>query len=270
MGISILTLVKGREKAMENMINGLVRSSKLPDELIIILINEQLRRLPETPFPVRQIIMSTKMDLPLAAARNLAARHAAGSLLIFLDVDCIPATDLIAQYHAHQQEGILINGEVRYLSKDAASQPQMLDELDQLSEPDPVRSDMNQLPHELFWSLNFACTSEDYHVIGGFDEDYTGYGAEDTDFAFMARKAEIQMLKIPAIAYHQYHDSYSPPLNHFRDIVANARTFFSKWGTWPMEGWLYMFADMGLIRYDHQQLVIIREPQESEILQAKK
>lgn len=270
MGISVLTLVKGRAEALENMINGLVRSSKLPDELIIILINERTCKLPETPFPVRQIIMNTKMDLPLAAARNLAARQAAGSLLIFLDVDCIPAPDLIAQYHAHHQEGILINGEVRYLGKDAASRPELLDELDQLSEPDPVRSDMNQLPHELFWSLNFACTAQDYHLIGGFDEAYTGYGAEDTDFAFMARKAEIQMLKIPAMAYHQYHDSYSPPLNHFNDIVANARTFFSKWGSWPMEGWLYLFADMGLVKYNGHQMEIIRQPEASEIQQAKK
>lgn len=33
----------------------------------------------------------------------------------------------------------------------------------------------------LFWSLSFAVTAREFTVIGGFDEDYLGYGAEDTD-----------------------------------------------------------------------------------------
>jgi len=270
MGISVLSLVKGRGKALEYMILGLLRSTRIPDELVIVLINEPEREVMKTPFPIRQIVLHTEMELPLAAARNLAARHATGSLLVFLDVDCIPAADLIDQYDTHQKESFLINGEVRYLPKGATELPDFMDHLETLSEPDPVRSEMDQLPHELFWSLNFACSAADYQKIGGFDEAYTGYGAEDTDFAFKARTVNIGMLKIPAMAYHQHHDSYSPPLNHLKDIINNARVFHLKWSTWPMEGWLYMFSDMGLLQFDSNTLHYLREPTVTEIQQALK
>ncbi|WP_300342830.1 galactosyltransferase-related protein [Nesterenkonia sp.] len=42
--------------------------------------------------------------------------------------------------------------------------------------------------YELFWSLSFAVRREVFDQIGGFDAGYTGYGAEDTDFAQHAPK----------------------------------------------------------------------------------
>ncbi|MFE4874277.1 glycosyltransferase family 2 protein [Streptomyces sp. NPDC056682] len=38
----------------------------------------------------------------------------------------------------------------------------------------------------LFWSLSFALTAATWERVGGLCEDYTGYGAEDTDFAARA------------------------------------------------------------------------------------
>ncbi|WP_409241961.1 glycosyltransferase family 2 protein, partial [Caballeronia sp. INML3] len=40
----------------------------------------------------------------------------------------------------------------------------------------------------MFWSLNFACHLNTFEQIGGFDDAYTGYGGEDTDFAFRAKR----------------------------------------------------------------------------------
>ena len=44
---------------------------------------------------------------------------------------------------------------------------------------------------ERFWSLAFAVTPATHERIGGFDEGYAGYGAEDTDYAFRARAAGV-------------------------------------------------------------------------------
>ena len=39
----------------------------------------------------------------------------------------------------------------------------------------------------------------------------------------------------------------SPPWEHLDDILANAAYFRSKWGEYPMEGWLEQFAAAGAI-----------------------
>ena len=268
--LSVLTLVKGRVKALENMIAGLLANSVFPDELIIVLINESLRKLPQTPFPVKQVLLKHEHELPLAAARNIAANNALGDLLIFLDVDCIPAPDLVATFLSGAVEGVLTNGEVRYLMNGAVDQPDFDMHLDRLSTVDPVREGLKELPHELFWSLNFACYKGDFARIGGFDEFFTGYGAEDTDFAFTARKIAIGMKSIPALAYHQYHEQFSPPLNHFGDIIQNARIFFDKWQIWPMEGWLKAFEKRKLIKWTSHELKILKHPSVIEIENALK
>ncbi|KLT63765.1 galactosyltransferase-related protein [Pedobacter sp. BMA] len=268
--VSILTLVKGRTKALENLINGLSDNQILPDELIIVLMNESVRKLPPTAFPVKQVSFQHHHKLPLAAARNVAAANARGDLLIFLDTDCIPAPDLIVEYLSGAQHGMLNNGEVRYLGKGAVDQPDFIRHMEGLSSVDPVRSGLKELPHELFWSLNFACFKSDFKYIGGFDESFTGYGAEDTDFAFTARTRAIGMKLIPAMAYHQYHEQFSPPLNHFEDVIKNAKVFFDKWQKWPMEGWLSAFEAMGLIKWSSSSLSILKLPSAIEVAKSLK
>jgi len=270
MDISVLTIVRGRKEALENLIAGLSLSKKLPGELIIVLMNAEERILPVAPFPIRQLVLNHREPLPLAAARNLAAKCASGNLLIFLDVDCIPDPGLVGHYAGNNIPGHLLNGEVRYLENGATDEDGFMSRLYLDSSPDPIRSGFRPLPHELFWSLNFACSAKDFGTIGGFDEGFAGYGAEDTDFAFTARKSGIGMKSVPAMAYHQYHEGFSPPLNHFADIVSNAEKFFLKWNKWPMEGWLKVFADMGLINWQNDTLRMVRSPTATELLRSKK
>lgn len=268
--ISVLTLVKGRGKALENFLKGLKASKKLPEELIIVFMNEPIRAVPEMPFRVNCLELHASDQLPLAAARNLAAATATSNFLIFLDVDCIADPELISGYLAEIESEKLLAGQVRYLRKKATEDSNFLENLVTRSDPDPIRGELSEIPYELFWSLNFGCRKSVYQRIGGFDESFHGYGAEDTDFAFSARLQGVQLQVVAAPAYHQYHESYSPPLNHFADIVANAEVFFRKWKTWPMEGWLRRFREMGLLEKKPERLIVKRFPEAFEIEQALK
>jgi GT2 family glycosyltransferase len=101
----------------------------------------------------------------------------------------------------------------------------------------------------LFWSLSFAITTQDWLTLGGFDEDYEGYGGEDTDFAMRLTAHEGRLLWVGgASCYHQHHEVEDPPLTHLADIVDNSNRFHARWGFFPMEGWLAAFAEKGLIR----------------------
>lgn len=245
---------------------------------------------------------STKTAFDIGHNRNLGAAHATHDMLIFLDVDCIVAPTFIEQLSAklQKQPKALLMGQPRYLTR-PLSETESVDlqsgtlaptYLNQLSVYNPYRDNFDDAEsnpaitsqaavkqtatkktedYGAFWSLCFAITREQFDKIGGFDTQYTGYGAEDTDFAFTARQLNIDFYLTADVVYHQQHSVYRPPLNHLDSIVVNANRFYRKWQCWPMSGWLLPFADMGLIRWQAEQstpIVSIRQPTPDEIEQA--
>lgn len=196
--------------------------------------------------------------LPLAAGRNAGAASALrnlAELLVFLDVDCIPGTDLIARYRnaAIEHGDALLCGPVTYLPPPEPD-GYVLADLPHQVNPHPARpapkpgTVVPTTDYALFWSLSFAVLAETWHRIGGFCEDYRGYGGEDTDFAQCAAAQHVSMRWVGgADAFHQYHPVADPPVDHLDDIMRNAEIFHQRWGWWPMEGWLSAFEADGLI-----------------------
>ena len=276
--VSVLTLVHRRPEPLKNLILGLNQSTRLPSELVIVYMNEpEEYSLPPAPFPVRAVhVSSTTTSIPLAQARNAAVTHAQHDELVFLDVDCIPEQDMLTRYReAMAQFSGLLMGEVCYLPPQRTTTPWTYESLRKQAVRHPNRPVVQPLVqwesrYELFWTLNFALSRRVFEQLGGLDEHYQGYGAEDTDFAFTARQCHVPFALCTARAYHQHHPVYRPPLQHFTDIVTNARYFYQKWHRWPMEGWLEAFQEMQLIRWNSEKstLAVVREPTEEEIASA--
>ncbi len=264
---TVITLVSGRQNALENLIHGLNLGIEKPDELIVVFMNETPYKLPYTNFPIKSLSLKSDNKIALASARNLGAKNATFDKFIFLDVDCIPEKDLVLKYKTLTGKTIQ-SGAVRYLPKTAMYNLNF-EQLDSLSLPDRIRVDLVDLPYELFWSLNFACSREVFDKVGGFNEAFKGYGGEDTDFAFRTREKEIRIENLNITAYHQYHDSYQPPLNHIDTIIENAKIFKTIWHKWPMEGWLKQFEALGLIDWGNE-ITILRYPTAEEINSALK
>ena len=271
--ISVCTIYANRKSQLQNLVQGLANSSLSPDRLVVACMNDRLPQLPQTSFPIESATVTTEDSrLPLAAARNKAAELATGDKLVFLDVDCICDRQMleIFNYHLDREEAIYA-GSVRYLASNWQQEDWTLDSLykesslHQLQGKEVRENDRVTHPYELFWSLCLGITKKTFKSMGGFDTAYTGYGGEDTDFAFKARSQNIPLYKISALAYHQFHSSYAPPLNHLAEIVDNARVFNRKWNIMPMEKWLRQFADMGYIILQNNRLEIIKLPTETEI-----
>ena len=261
--VSVVTLAQGRPEHLANVVRGLTRQTRRPDELVVACMQEQPYDLPDAPFPLRQIRMDGD-PLPLAAARNRAVAAASGDAVVFLDVDCIPAPSLVEDY-ARRLAGFdgLLMGEVLYLPAGATVGDWTYEAFAAVA---VKHSDRRGPPAEgieicsdyrCFWSLNFAMRRATFLGVGGFDERYTGYGGEDTDFgkSLDERGLAIAWLK-GALAYHQHHPHHMPPIHHIASVVRNAELFEARWGYRTMGHWLYAFRLMGLI--DDREGVPIR------------
>lgn len=139
------------------------------------------------------------------AARNRAAAVARGDYLVFLDGDCVPRPDFVAQHRALAEPGWMVAGNRILLSEELTR--------DVLARAEPIhawteaqwrnaaaRGGINRtLPLRSLplgplrklgarrWTrvrtCNLGVWTADFHAVNGFDETYEGWGFEDSDLA---------------------------------------------------------------------------------------
>jgi GT2 family glycosyltransferase len=256
--VAVVTIVRGRLDHLAAQQAALVAQPTAHERVVVQMGGPSL----EGAFGRRDVTLvqvpGDGAGLPLAAARNAGVAAATADVLILLDVDCIPSPSLLARCaDSLQRVGGLVAGPVGYLPAGATQLSMDPAELGRLAEPHPARpvpgagTLLRENRYELFWSLSFALAREDWDRVGGFCEEFTGYGGEDTDFAWRARAAGIPFHWVGgAWAWHQYHPVSDPPREHLEDITRNSVLFHRRWGEWPMTGWLTAFRDAGLIEWD--------------------
>lgn len=265
---AVITLAHGRHEHLRGQGWGLRQQTRSPDLYVVVGMDDpavtSVAR-EQHPEALGVDVPAFGGELPLAVARNAGAEAAlrcGAQTLVFLDVDCIPAQSTVARYAEvltaeHSPRPLVACGEVRYLPPVAHPAAYRCPGLADRAEAHPARpalaGDTIMLADDarLFWSLSFAMTAAGWKTIGGFSEEYVGYGAEDTDFGQRLAAAGGAILWVGgAPAYHQHHPKQSPPLDHLHSIVRNANVFHDQWGWFPMEGWLREFAELGLAEHD--------------------
>lgn len=254
MTVAVIVIAAGRRSHLVNTISAISAQTAPPDDLVVVDMCPEHPVADIVELPARWVGLPNSGDgLPLAAARNAGAATALGDLLIFLDIDCIAAPNLVERYAEvlADHPDALACGPVRYLKpawdRDSGdAEPwRTPPTLDAVSDPNPARTPPRGQrvrignDHELFWSLSFGCTRATWNTVGGFDEGFRGYGAEDTDFAFRARSLGVPLTWFQGgTAYHQWHAPTRHDDAHLPSIVANAQRFHDRWAIWPMSGWL--------------------------------
>jgi GT2 family glycosyltransferase len=275
--VAVVTIAAGRDGHLRRLLAGLDHQTHRPDEVVVVDLrptDAAVRRLVASRPAVRYVAFDGDGDgrgpLALAAGRNLAAASTGCEQLVFLDVDCIPAPDLVAAYCAalDAHPGGLACGPVRYLREswtaglgedEQIAAPALTARSDAPSaRPRPSRTVVGA-QHDLFWSLSFGVAAATWRRVGGFDPEFVGYGAEDTDFAWRARAHGVAIVWLAdGVAFHQWH----PPTRHdpgrIDEMIANAERFHGRWQRWPMVGWFDELRRQGHVRFDPARNVLGR------------
>ena len=260
-GVAVVTVAHGRHPHLRAQHESLLRAERRPDLYVVVAVDDPAIEALLPTDALRPRVLPIDADpagLPLAAARNwgMDLACAAGcDVLVGLDVDCLAGPALVSAYSdvVRATPDAVWSGPVTYLDPPGPG-GYPLDRLGELDSPHPARPapEPGEVTHggdpSIFWSLSYAVSAATWRRVGGFDEAYVGYGAEDTDFGRRAMAAGLELAWVGAArAYHQHHPVSRPPVEHLDDILRNGRLYRERWGEWPMRGWLDELARQGLV-----------------------
>jgi glycosyltransferase involved in cell wall biosynthesis len=163
---------------------------------------------------------------------NQGLREAHGAVFIFLDGDCVPHRDYVLDHLDHQEAGRFLAGRrVELGPKISASLDEACVREGYFDFPRPslifsaVRGETEFLNRSVRWpwapvrrwlgmervadmkGCNYSLPRAALEAINGFDEEYEGYGREDTDVELRLQNLgyRIKSLKGLALQFHVWH-----------------------------------------------------------------
>lgn len=177
------------------------------------------------PFPIRHVWQENK-GRRKAKILNKAIKQARYDYLIFSDGDCIPKGDFIEAHVRNFQGGYFLGGGHIRLTKDysATLPPESVSQgvYEQALTPEHLwglrwKQWKNQFymligkkRRPKFIGLNISVDKQSVFEINGFDENYEGWGQEDSDLRERLKRLGLRPRSIltQAIVFHLYHEPH--------------------------------------------------------------
>jgi glycosyltransferase involved in cell wall biosynthesis len=173
--------------------------------------------------PVRYVYQED-MGYRVAMARNLGASLARAPILVFLDSGTLAGPDLIAGHLRRHREHRVVPGSAArgpavigytYGYQLFQSTPGLAEALAEMSpqqvyeryhtdrsfqdsrHDELVKAGFDlgglKLPWLFFWSMNISVNAEDYAAVGGFDERFRKWGAEDVELGYRLHRHGVPL-----------------------------------------------------------------------------
>jgi len=211
MKISVVVTTYNRPQALSLVLRALLAQHLPPFEILVADdgstedTRQTIRQMAsQSDVPVRHL-WQTDAGFRAAAARNLAVAAAQGELIVFLDGDCIPRPDFLAQHARLAQAGWFVAGSRLLLTKTLTEQVQTQQWpihqwglwtwwVQRLKGQTNRWLPLLNLPGHAWrrrqpqhWqsarTCNMSVWRHDLVAVNGFDESYQGWGHEDADLA---------------------------------------------------------------------------------------
>ncbi len=176
-------------------------------------------------FELKYIYLDRTPESCRSRTRNEGWKHADGDIVIFLDADTLVSENMLEEtnrYFMQDMDIVLISG-VLYtnekVSFDDVKSGQIFksytfnkDRFDIMEHRHIIFSKNSynaysiNMPYLLNYSVNIAVSKRSIEKVGGFDENFKGWGGEDNEFGYRLYKSGINTLinsKIHSV--HQFH-----------------------------------------------------------------
>ncbi|MDR1744417.1 MAG: glycosyltransferase family 2 protein [Planctomycetota bacterium] len=236
MRISLLISTYNRPDALAAVLRSVARQTFRPHEVIIgddgsDAATEKVIREAAKTLPIRHQWRPHE-DFRLALMRNLCASRATGEYLAIIDDDILLHPDFLADHKNAARPGYFVQGSRTLLDEEASREAMAADHFWPAVSARGARNRKNLLRSPLLSRLasgrkaglrgirtcNFAVWREDFYRVNGFNEDFVGWGREDSEFVTRLFNAGVERfnLRFAALCCHLFH----PPRSRSR-IPAN-------------------------------------------------
>ncbi len=238
MDISLIITTYNWKEALELSLKSVLRQQVLPLEVIIADDGstadtaDAVRTIAaDSPIP---IVHSRQEDkgFRLARSRNRAIVRARGEYIILIDGDIMVERHFIQDHYKFARPGLFVQGTRVLLTPALSEQVIRTGALSANCCSHGVGNRKNCLRSDIlarFFSFqsrrlrgiktcNFAFWREDAVRVNGFNEEFVGWGREDSEFTVRLMNIGIrrQNVKFNALAYHLYH-----PISDRRNLIEN-------------------------------------------------
>jgi len=229
MQISVIMTTYNRPHALSRVLAGLAGQTQLPDEVIIADDGsgpdtaEVIATFQKTsPFLLKHVWHRDR-GFRAAAIRNKAIRESKGAYLVSLDGDCIPDKYFIADHRRLARRGTFFQGKRILVGKDLSKTLSFQDFDTNLKRFklffSPAIGNRHHLVRAPFLppilstrlsgirSCNMGFYRDDIYAVNGFNEDFSGWGREDSELAvrFFNYGLKRTTHAFLAVCYHLWH-----------------------------------------------------------------
>lgn len=228
--VSLIVTTYNWPQALELVLLSIKQQSQLPNEVIIAddgsgAETRQLIALYQQDFPV-PLIHSWQEDIGFRAARsrNLAIAKTQSEYIVMIDGDMILHRHFIRDHSRIAKNNYFTQGRRVILTQ---TMTEKLFQLRTTTIPlcsSEVKNKLNAIccpclstvfspllskkSYQSIRSCNFAAWKADIIAVNGFNEDFTGWGREDSEFVvrLLNHGGKRQDLRFGGVAYHLYHN----------------------------------------------------------------
>ncbi|MCV2401429.1 glycosyltransferase family 2 protein [Marinomonas sp. C2222] len=243
MRISLIVTTYNWKEALSVTLDSIKAQTLLPYEVIIAddgskldtveMIQGYMEDFPTTLFHSWQ----EDTGFRLAASRNKAIAKAQGDYLVIVDGDLyLPKTFIESHANAAKNKCFVQGG--RVLLGPEVSKQVLKEKLSPSFFSPDIRNRHNMIDSNLLSSLftkirntdkstrgcNFALWKEDAIMVNGYNEDFEGWGREDSEMVIRLLNSGLDRiyLKFKAVGYHIYHNENS------RDMLDKNHDIYQK------------------------------------------
>ena len=226
--VSLIITTYNRPEALNLVLESVKRQTVIPDEVIVAddgSTHETLDLIIESArtFPTK-IIHAWQEDegYRLSRSKNNAVAQANGDYLIFLDGDLITHPRFVESHLSFAKPGRLLSGGRVMLSPRYTAKLVERQKLPRMVSAFVSSENRHNFFDSAFLSKVFTYKSNteenmkggnssmfksDYYMLNGYDENFVGWGYEDSEFAVRAMRAGMTKwkLRFSAVTYHLDH-----------------------------------------------------------------
>jgi len=227
MAASLIVTTYNRPDALALVLAAATNQTVPPTEILVAddgsgpETGELVRRLAAgSATPIRHLWQEDQ-GFRAARCRNMAIAAATGDYLIFIDGDMVPTRDFVADHLQMARPGCFVQGSRVLVDQKATARvlkegwresglfsPGLGNRKNLLRFPLLARILLHPSTSDHgIRTCNFACWRRDAIAVNGFNEDFHGWGREDSEFAVRLLNAGAKRinLKFMARAFHLHH-----------------------------------------------------------------